>query len=1368
MDIMKKRILTVAASVVIGMLNIGTANAVDVTTWGELNTNENIMLTSDILAEGEPQTIQINSGSTPQIIDGGKNSLIGAAGYNVQVNNNSEFTVQNFGKVVDGTEDNHTYSYIDLSGNAVYKTITGSINGFNLQPIQTNNINLLKYTVDNVIYKNNTGQLLSVWLKDSTDNASIKNTVFYGNTLNSGTITGKAMLTISRGTVDIDNLIVDSNIGKGADSILDFSSVSYTKINNSIFQNNKTSELGTLQLSGGNVEINNSQFINNKMDYDGGSISVTSGLKSITNSIFKNNTAKYGAGGAIWFAQLSSSPYFINTTFEGNKAVNDAGGAIFIGGTSASTATAYIIDSEFKNNEASYGGGLYTYRSIDFYVVDTVFTNNKANEGGAIYAERENLNIFANTKDVTFSGNIATNTTDTYNGGAAVYYDVRNLTNVAFNINAANNKKVIFDNSIAAYGTGVDVNMNINKSGLSYIDIEGNTVKITNLGEIQFNDKVGDEENNIFNINLYGGTLSIGQNAHLNASIANPDGYINDNNFYVKGDSILNTVNNVIGEFAPKVFEIDNGVTLDYQFDVDLANEKSDTISVTSNNGTFRLSSFNVISDADTEGLKIKYSGTNINGTVKEDYSITTSQKTYDVIAENDNDGSYIVFSATEAGGGLPAAIANASNQYVITNNQDENVTAWIGDNGNVVTKDIDINANGHSIYTENGLDGVVVSDGISAVMRNIKTLSGFNNPLTNNGGNLIIVDSNIKDNTGSADITNNSGSVVIDAATTNISIGSENTENALISNGGFIEVKGSNKVTFNGDVKGSNNAKMSVSTDTNFNGDVSDMNIEQTSGTVDVNNVSGAVFTLNNGTLNLNESGSFAPDTFELINGTINIANETGFSPKSNILSGGNINAINGKTGNLNFNSLTLRNAINLAVDIDLKKQVMDTISASSVKGNGIIKINEFNVLSDSNKAKFSIPFADGKLKDRVSTDIKTLEGKIYKYNIAYDSKTGQFNIIGGGNNSDGYSPSVMASPIAAQLQGYLTQLNSYDEAFRNMDMYMLLPSSVRQAMKHKNQVAISTSATVYNSDKTIYDDNTAWVRTHTTFEKVPLKNGPKVGNIAYGTYFGGESELYGLGYGWDGMWGLYAGYNGSHQNYNGVSMYQNGGTLGILGMAYKGNFFQGLTINTGANGGEASTRYGNEDFAMLMAGVASKTGYNIELSEGKFIIQPSLLLSYSFVNSFDYTNSEGIGISSDPLHAIQVEPNLKFIANLKNGWQPYASAGIVWSIMDKTHYMANEVSLPELSVKPYVKYGVGIRKSWGERFTGFFQTYITNGGRNGVGLQLGFRWALGSNKPDTKVLNETKTLTEKKNIKTLSSHSAKGKKCIISRVNY
>ncbi len=209
--------------------------------------------------------------------------------------------------------------------------------------------------------------------------------------------------------------------------------------------------------------------------------------------------------------------------------------------------------------------------------------------------------------------------------------------------------------------------------------------------------------------------------------------------------------------------------------------------------------------------------------------------------------------------------------------------------------------------------------------------------------------------------------------------------------------------------------------------------------------------------------------------------------------------------------------------------------------------------------------------------------------------------------------------------------------------------------------------------------------------------------------------------------MWGAYIGYNGSHQNYDGVSTYQNGGTLGLTGMLYKNNFFTGLTINSGANAGKVSTMYGDEDFTMIMGGIASKTGYNLELANGKFIIQPSMLTAYSFVKTHDYTNSAGIRTDSEPLYSLQTQPELKFVDNFENGLQPYASVAMVWNIMDETHFKANDIALPEMSVKPYVKYGVGLKKTWGERLTGFTQAFMTGGGRNGVDVQAGLTRAFG-----------------------------------------
>ena len=174
---------------------------------------------------------------------------------------------------------------------------------------------------------------------------------------------------------------------------------------------------------------------------------------------------------------------------------------------------------------------------------------------------------------------------------------------------------------------------------------------------------------------------------------------------------------------------------------------------------------------------------------------------------------------------------------------------------------------------------------------------------------------------------------------------------------------------------------------------------------------------------------------------------------------------------------------------------------------------------------------------------------------------------------------------------------------------------------------------------------------------------------------------------------------------------------------MFYKGGFFSAWTANAGASSAEASTRYGRENFAMFSTGIAQMTGYNFEIFERKFIIQPAFLASYTFVNTFNYKTASNVNINTRPLNALQIEPRIKLIGNFKNYVQPYIAVSVVWNIIDKTKFKANDVYLPDLSIDPFVQYGAGIQKRWGDRATGFFETMLRNGGRNGVALLFGIR---------------------------------------------
>jgi len=361
--------------------------------------------------------------------------------------------------------------------------------------------------------------------------------------------------------------------------------------------------------------------------------------------------------------------------------------------------------------------------------------------------------------------------------------------------------------------------------------------------------------------------------------------------------------------------------------------------------------------------------------------------------------------------------------------------------------------------------------------------------------------------------------------------------------------------------------------------------------------------------------------------------------------------------------------------------------------------------------------------------TGNSTIKGysPIYKYDVSYDGNSGNFSFSRG----DGYSslnPSIDVASVASQAGAYTAQVNTFGKAFYSLDEYMAMNKMQRQAYRMKNKYAsVGRGDFTLNPNLSQYESSEIYINPYVTFEKVPFKNGPKVSNIAYGTLVGGDSELINLKHGWSAMYGAYMAYNGSHQSYDGISIYQNGGSLGLTGSLYKGNFFTGLVINAGASQGRATTYYGDEDFTILMAGIASKTGYNIEFFDGKLIVQPNYTMAYSFVNAFDYTNAAGVRIKANPLNTIQIEPGIKVIGNLKNGWQPYAGVSVVIDAMGKTKVKANEYTLPSVSIKPYAKYGVGVRKNWKDRFSCFLQAFVTSGGRNGVGLQAGFTMAIG-----------------------------------------
>lgn len=463
-------------------------------------------------------------------------------------------------------------------------------------------------------------------------------------------------------------------------------------------------------------------------------------------------------------------------------------------------------------------------------------------------------------------------------------------------------------------------------------------------------------------------------------------------------------------------------------------------------------------------------------------------------------------------------------------------------------------------------------------------------------------------------------------------------------------------------------------------------------------------------------------------------------------------LNTVNDSIHTYDVNNFTLSNNTKMVVDVDLANETMDRFTSNGYgEHNGDLIVSGMNLLSDSKSDSAEIYFAEQGLKDNVLNGTGELPDKyqtaytpIYKYNVNYDNRDdGGYFVFnrGGQNSSDSFNPSVLSTPVANQAGSQAVINETVRFAFQHMDLFSQLPFNQRMAIINNNRYAgvnngvnaisasrydVRTDTPQYNSEFEMINKG-FWVKPFTSFETINLNHGPDVDAITYGTLVGFDSNFKELKRGWYNVQSIYGGYNGSQLSYDGVDTSLNGGVLGITETFYKGNFFTALTATAGANVGSSKTMYGNEDFTALLAGIGSKSGYTFEFKNGKYILQPILFMNYSFVNTFDYTNAAGVKIDSDPLHTFQINPQLKFVTNLKNGWQPYASVGMVWNVLNSSKVRANDVILPKMSVDPYVEYGVGLQRNWKDRFTGFAQAMVRNGGRNGVALTFGFRWAIG-----------------------------------------
>ncbi len=1063
-----------------------------------------------------------------------------------------------------------------------------------------------------------------------------------------------------------------------------------------------------------------------------------------------SSTGYSGRGGAISNYGEASGTVRISSIvgdFIGNYA-DDNGGAIYnYGFSSDSIAAIGDITGNFIDNYAQSGGAIYNNNNVDDSTV--TIGDIKGNFIGN-YATDGSGGAICNTKII---GNITGSFIDNYaseGDGGAIYNYAGTIGNITGNF---------IGNYASAQSSSIQGGAIYNSKGIIG-DITGSFIGNSASSNGNYDEAEGGAIYNYFS-NTYS-TTYISQIGNISGDFIG--NYASASSDSAKGGAIYNcnenddtTVQigdisgNFIGNYASASSDSANGGAI-YNY----SENSNATVQIGDIAGNFIGNYASASSSSANGGAIYNYS---------ED-SNTTAQIgdiTGDFI-EN-----YASSSSSPANGG---AIYNYSKYF--------NPIAQIGDiSGNFIgnyASASSSSANGGAVYNYSSYNSTAIIDKLSGdfIDNYASGASASGGAIYNTGTISEIVNSSFIDNYAQATNGEAKGGAIY--STTDLNIIADNAQTVF--EGNYTE-----NTDASGNTTRDDNAIYLDAADAALN-----FNLKNNGSIVMADNIDG----VDGYTVNITGDNK-DNTTFYMFNDIRN----------SNLFAGNTtLNTVNNSVHVYDVNSFTLTDDTNFVADVDLANKEMDRFTAGSYgahKGN--LNVIGMNLLSDANMDEdvTAVYFAEPDLKNNVVNgtgelpdSYQTAYTPIYKYNFIYDTENeydgkgngGYFIFTRGdkipvlpdpepepdpdeepdepdvpviptppqggggstGNPSDAFNPAVLATPVGNLAAGQAAMNETFKYVFEHADAFTQLPSMERYAKINANKYALSTD---FNENLPSYADQlqnkAVWFRPYTTFETMNIKNGPKVDAITYGSLVGFDGDFKEMKNGWSRVFTGYAGYMGSSLNYSGVDTTMNGGLLGFTETFYKGNFWTAITASAGASVGESHTMYGKEDYTSLLAGVGSKTGYNFEFKDGKFIIQPIMFLSYTFVNTFDYKNAAGVNIESDPLHTIQLNPSVRFIANLKGGWQPYASVGMVWNLMNESKVTANNVKLPEMSVKPYVEYGVGVQRNWADKFTAFLQAMIRNGGRNGVALTGGFRFMLGSepkNSDKPKVKKEIKSL--------------------------
>lgn len=567
-----------------------------------------------------------------------------------------------------------------------------------------------------------------------------------------------------------------------------------------------------------------------------------------------------------------------------------------------------------------------------------------------------------------------------------------------------------------------------------------------------------------------------------------------------------------------------------------------------------------------------------------------------------------------------------------------------------------------------------------------------------------------------------------------------EISSSAYIESYGTLNFKGKNinisstTLNFYGEVNNSSN----LTVDSSISGDGYIYNYKTMNIGGDASGFSGNIY-VDNGTINLLEGGTyFNGANWHIYSGntTLNLINET-------------IDSI--VMQNLELSRTTMK--VNIDVDLSAgQKSAGDYLDIGYVYNNDYPKervvaraaqlpnddftpiskilIDKINVLADSpDEEEVSVEIANSDYQEYIHLARNRAYSTYYGYNVKISSSgstPGEINIVKASDNSDSSNVDYGNTLIFSRI----------DDKARNPE---LLQSKVAIAGSNISQDEIFT--TVFNNagnytffqkqgsnagDVEDRDAPTLWVKAFGSKEDVDLEEYTTVETTYYGAVVGLDWDRQYTD-NFDATYGVFASYVGGKLKDDDWDneVKQNGGYIGVRGNWYFGKLFVNGIIDYALIQNTADTTDDSNDFNSQVAGLAARVGYNFEVANKSFTIQPNLGLTGKYIITDDYdtiVDGNKIKLSIDNITNITIEPGLKLAKNLGKCWILTGEGKYVIENVNGD-VTADDIVLPDTSYDNFANVGLGIEKIWGYTVLNL-KANKTFGGRDGFIINAGIEF--------------------------------------------